>query len=98
MYIPSKDDLKLVPIIDLISELKTRHNDGFILAFMVDDPSFKDREYEILLDGSFANVNLLKEYLKRVIDSELDYISMGFEDINYDSTNELIDNDEEDDF
>jgi len=77
MYIPTLDDLKLVPINDLISEIKNRHNGGMILALMLDDPSFQDRDWEVLFDGTYGNVNLLKEYINRACSDGLDSVFYG---------------------
>ena len=80
MYIPTTDDLKLVPIKDLINELKTRHDAGMLLAFMVDDPSFPNRSWELVFDGHLPNINLLKDYVNRACDEEINLRFYGPED------------------
>lgn len=77
MYIPSKDDLRMVPIDMLINEIKNRHSGGLILAMNIDDPSQPDRDWQIITDGNFSDIWLLKEYLDRLLSYDLDS-NLGF--------------------
>jgi len=78
MNIPSKKDLKIVPFDMLIEEIKDRCEAGLIVAMYKKDVK-KDinDNWSVITYGDFAKINLLKDYVNRVIDYDIDSIVYG---------------------